>query len=98
LQRGNLAEAPGHGRPDVTSFDLIFEPLDRRAGDGNLPFELGDIELEPLQACLAIIHAHLYVSFQAADLEAKGIGCLPVLAHLGLGAEQFQFGGGSTGV
>ena len=55
----DLAEAPGHGRPDVAPLDLIFQPLARHAGDGNLSFELGDIEPEPLQACLAIIHAHL---------------------------------------
>jgi hypothetical protein len=51
-----------------------------------------------LQAGLAVIHPHLQVPFQAADLETKGIGRLPGLAHLGLGAEQFQFGGGGTGV
>ena len=51
LQRGDLAEAPGHGRPDVAPLDLIFQPLARHAGDGNLSFELGDIEPEPLQAC-----------------------------------------------
>ncbi len=97
-QRGDLAEAPGHGRPDVAPLDLIFKSLDCRAGDGNLSFELGDIEPEPLQARLAVIHPHLQVPFQAADLEAKGIDRLLVLAHLGLGAEGFQFGGGGTGI
>src|SRR4029450_14116156 len=43
LQRGDLAEAPGHGRPDVAPLDLIFKPLARRAGDGNLSFEWGEV-------------------------------------------------------
>ena len=47
-------------RPDIAPLDLVFKPLDRRAGGSNLSFDLGDIEPEPVQTRLAVIHPHLH--------------------------------------
>jgi hypothetical protein len=85
-----LAEAPGHGRPDVAPRDLVLKPFDHYAGGGELSFELGDLAREPLQARLAVTPPGPQVPFQAADLEAQGIGRFPLLLRLDLRAEDVQ--------